>query len=116
RRHLHQPEQRLEQRGLTGAVRSDDADQFAFLSVEVAAVQDVHAGDVTGDEFVDTQQRTLGGAQMLAAVELRIGSSHGDPFSVVPLAGLAGLDNSASISSPAAANCSCSSASVRGAS
>ena len=38
---VHQPEQRLEQRRLAGAVRADDADELAGVHDEVAPVEDV---------------------------------------------------------------------------
>ena len=61
---LHQAEQRLEQRRLAGAVGADDADQLVLLAVEVGAVEDVHPGQVAGDQVVGAQHGALGRLQV----------------------------------------------------
>ena len=47
------------------------ADQLAVVHVEVAAVEDVDAGHVAGDDLVGAQQGVLGGALVRAAVLAR---------------------------------------------
>jgi hypothetical protein len=64
RAHPDQPEQRLEQGRLAGAVRADDADQLALAAVQVAAVEDVDARHVAGEHVVDAHQRALRGRQV----------------------------------------------------
>jgi hypothetical protein len=54
--HRHQPEHRLDERRLAGAVRPDHADDLAVVEGQVAAVQDVDAGQVAGDEVVGREQ------------------------------------------------------------
>src|SRR5690606_11847214 len=46
--HVHETEDRLQQRRLARAVGADDADQLALAGDEVRAVEDVHAGQVAG--------------------------------------------------------------------
>ena len=66
---LDQAEQRLEQRRLAGAVGADDADQLAALGVEVAAVEDVDAGQVAGDEVVGDDERVGGAVEVGRSVD-----------------------------------------------
>ena len=54
---VHEAEQRLEQRGLAGAVRADDAHDLAVVQCERGAVQDVDARQVAGDQIVGVEQR-----------------------------------------------------------
>ena len=89
--HRHEAEERLEQRGLAGAVGPDDADQLAGVELEVAAVEDVDAGHVAGDEGVgreqgavpgrlgDLLQLQLGGGGRLRRVGQEGLVSHGGP-------------------------------------
>src|SRR3712207_7114311 len=47
-----------------GAVGADDADELALLQVEVRTAQDVHPGQVAGDEVVGAHERALGQSQV----------------------------------------------------
>src|SRR5690606_27600157 len=47
----HEPEQRFEECRLSGAVRSDDADELAFSNRHRTAVEDVDAWQVAGDQI-----------------------------------------------------------------
>ena len=58
-RTLHQAEHRLQQRRLAGAVRADDADHLARVGDQAAAVEDVDAGQVAGDEVLGLDHRGL---------------------------------------------------------
>ncbi len=69
--HLDQPEDRLQQRRLAGAVRADDADRARpGAAIEAAAVEDVDAGQVAGDQrpsSIDDRASRRGGAPALRA-------------------------------------------------
>ncbi len=54
---VHQSEQRLEQRGLAGAVRADDAHDFALMQGQRRAVEDIHARNVAGHQVDRVEQR-----------------------------------------------------------
>ena len=56
----HHPEDRLEQGRLAGAVRADDADELAIGDGEVAAVEDVDLGYVTGHDIDDVDDALCG--------------------------------------------------------
>src|SRR5688572_8427092 len=45
-----EPEDGLEERGLAGPVGTDDADELARCDGQIAAVEDVHLGDVAGED------------------------------------------------------------------
>ena len=69
---MHQTEQRLEQCGLVSAIRTDDADDFALMQGKGGTVEDVHAGNVPGDQ-VDRVQQGL--ALGFSHVDLRTGQT-----------------------------------------
>ena len=69
---MHQTEQRLEQCGLAGAIRTDDADDFTLMQGKGGTVEDVHAGNVPGDQ-VDRVQQGL--ALGFSHVDLRTGQT-----------------------------------------
>ena len=55
RAHLALTEHGLQERRLAGTVRSDDAHELAGRDLEIATVEDVDLGDVTGDEISGVQ-------------------------------------------------------------
>ena len=51
--HVHLSEDGLEQSRFTGTVGADDADQFTFVGNKVAAIENVHPGQITGVNVFD---------------------------------------------------------------
>jgi len=76
---LDKTEQCLEKCRLAGAVGADDADQLSGLTVEVGAVEDVHAGQVAGDEIVGSQNGTVGLCEVSLAFGRLCGLGHDFP-------------------------------------
>ena len=57
---MDQTKQGFEQGGLSGAVRADDADDLALVKGQGSAVQNVHAGQIAGDQVDRVHQRFAG--------------------------------------------------------
>ena len=53
---MHQAEQRLQQRGLSGTIRADDANDLTFMEGQGSAIEDVHAGNVSGHKVHRVKQ------------------------------------------------------------
>ena len=51
RAHLAQTEDSLQERGLAGAIRTDDAHELAGANLEIASIEDVDLGDVPGHQI-----------------------------------------------------------------
>ena len=56
---LHLTKNRLQKSGLTRSVGADDADELTLPSFQVAPVQDVYSGEVSGDKIVDANDGVL---------------------------------------------------------
>ena len=54
---MHQAEQRLQQRGLAGTVRADNADDLALVEREGRAVENIHARNIASHQIHRVKQR-----------------------------------------------------------
>ena len=54
---MYQAEQRLQQRGLAGTIRANNADDLTFMEGQGSAIEDVHARKVAGHQIHRVKQR-----------------------------------------------------------